>query len=95
MSDTSKFDWQAERAEVAALVKQNILDPIAIVVGLLGRIAPAKQYVPESAEIARLLSLLVMGAHSELELYCSFGSPLFPPLSDVIEEELKRHRPGA
>ena len=90
MSNTTKFDWQAERVEMAADVRRNILDPFALVAMWIGNQNKAES-IPDYKDIGRLLSLLIMGAHNELDMYCSAnGEHMNTPLTDILECELKR-----
>ena len=94
MSNATKSDWQAERVEMAADVRRNILDPFALVAMWMGNQNKAES-IPDYQDIGRLLSLLVMGAHNELDMLCSAnGGHMNPPLTDILEGELKRQWTG-
>ena len=86
-----KFDWQAERKVMADEVRHYILDPFAIVAGWLRGMDPSGgNYIPDHHELSRLISLLVMGAHNELDMLSVYGGHMCPPLADILEAELKR-----
>ena len=93
MSNTTKFDWQAERMEMAADVRRNILDPFALVAMWMGNQNKAES-IPDYQDIGRLLSLLVMGAHNELDMHCANGGHMDSSLTDILEGELKRQWTG-
>ena len=94
MSGTTKFDWQAERVEMAADVRRNILDPFALVAMWIDD-QNKSQSIPDYKDMGRLLSLLVMGAHNELDMLCSAnGGHMNSPLTDILEGELKRQWTG-
>ncbi|MDR3362398.1 MAG: hypothetical protein LBO64_06125 [Desulfovibrio sp.] len=80
-----KLDWQAERKEMARLVRKNILDPFALVAGTLQDIELNKSYEPALGDMGRVLRLMVEGAHVELDLYCSpTGGPVSHPFSHFM-----------
>ena len=94
MTRTTKFDWQAERMEMAADVRRYILDPFALVAEWL-KTADVCGFVPDHNDISGLLSLMVMGAHNELDMLCSAnGGHMNPPLTDILEGEFKRQWTG-
>ena len=56
MTRTTKFDWQAERMEMAADVRRYILDPFALVAMWIDNQNKAED-IPEYKDMGRLYSL--------------------------------------
>ena len=82
-----KADWQVDRREMAAEVREHILDPLALVAGILTQIDPNTNYYPELKDVGRLLKLMVEGAHIELGLYCSsVGGPVSHPFTFNVSQ---------
>ena len=82
-----KVDWQTERKEMAGMVRKHILDPFALVAGILSEQDAAKGHYPALEDVGRLLKLMVEGAHVELGLYCSStGGPVAHPFSCIISD---------
>lgn len=85
-----KVDWMTERKEMAEMVKEHILDPFALMAGILSEQESEKCYYPALEDVARVLKLMVEGAHVELGLYCSLtGGPVSHPFSHLIEDAWK------
>ena len=77
--NSGKFKWQEDRREMATQIKQNILDPFALIAGMLTETDAMRHFCPGLEEVGRLLALMVVGAHSELDMYCSFGGHILGP----------------
>lgn len=77
----------AGRREVADMIKENVLDPFALVAGTLATTDYSEHYDPTPEEIGKLLKLMVEGAHVELALYCSIlGGPAPHPFSFILAD---------
>ena len=87
---SNKSDQLTVRRKMAADVKQYVLDPFALIAGWLSELNEGGQFDPNYKDIARLLTLLIMGAHNELDLYCSGVGHTCPPIADVIESILEK-----
>lgn len=92
VTDTPGVDWRQERAAMAADVRRHILDPFAPVAGWIAELDEKTQFAPSRKDLSGLLSLLVLGAHKELDLYLSDIGHLVPPVADILEEERKKER---
>ena len=73
-----------ERKEMTSMVRENILDPLALFAGILSEKNPKVQYEPEVTDIAKVLKLMIQGAHVELGLHNSAAGTCAYPFFSII-----------
>jgi hypothetical protein len=88
-----KPDWQVEREKMAADVRRYVLDPFAVVAGWMIDMQNQESenfYMPDHDELGRLLTLMTMGAHNELDTISAYYGHMSPVLTDILKAVLKR-----